>query len=68
MAQSKDSVPARKVVENGTTGDLIVGKESRKSQLNASPQLLKKNDSLNKEASTPSKKKKIKPKSRKSGT
>ena len=64
MAQSKDS---RKAVENGTRGDLILGKENRKSQLSASPQALKQKDSLNKEASTRSKKKKINTKSQRSG-
>jgi len=60
MAQSKDSVPARKVVENGTKGDLIVGKENKKSQLNAPTQSLQQKDSL--KPSTQPKKKKIKDK------
>ena len=67
MAQLKDSVPARKAVENGTKGDLIIGKENKKSQLTSSPQLLRQKDSANKEASTLPKKKKAKCKGRKSG-
>jgi hypothetical protein len=48
MAQSKDSVPARPLIEKGTSGDLILGKENKKKQLNASPQLLPTNDSIRK--------------------
>lgn len=60
MAQSKDSVPARKVVENGTNGDLILGKEKRKSQLTTSSQFLRQKDSSNKQTSIVPKKKKSK--------
>ena len=67
MAQSKDSVPARKAVESGTNGDLIIGNENKKSQLGASPQQLQQKDSVNKEHSTQLKKKKTKNKGRKSG-
>lgn len=45
LAQSKDSVPAKKIIEQGTKGDIIVGNEKKKAQLNASPQPLK-GDSL----------------------
>jgi hypothetical protein len=68
MAQSKDSVPARKLVESGTKGDLIIGDEKRKSQLTGSPQFLRQKDSSNKQTSTVPKKKKSKSKGRKSGT
>jgi len=42
MAQGKDSMPAKKVAEKGAKGDLILGKQNKKKQLNASPQLLNK--------------------------
>jgi len=48
IAQSKDSVPAGPLIEKGTKGDLILGKENKKKQLNASPQLLLANDSIRK--------------------
>ena len=67
MAQTKDSVPAKKVVENGTKGDLIIGKENKKSQLMAPPQPLKQKDTLHKQSSTRPQKKKAKNKSRKEG-
>ena len=67
MAQSKDSVPARKVAENGAKGDIILGKQNKKDQLSASPQLLKQKDSLHKQVSTEPKKKKPKNKSGKGG-
>lgn len=59
LAQSKDSVPAKKVIEQGTKGDIIVGKENKKKQLKASPERLQ-TDSLRKAAPTHSKKKKCK--------
>jgi len=67
MAQVKDSVPAKKVAEQGAPGDIILGKQNKKSQLNASPELLQKKDSLHKEASPQPKKKKSKSKNRKDG-
>lgn len=46
LAQSKDTVPAKKIIEQGTKGDIIVGNENKKAQLNASPQSLHQGDSL----------------------
>ena len=60
MAQSKDSVQAKKVAESGATGDIILGKQNKKTQLSVSPQRFTQKDSLHKEASIQSKKKKIK--------
>ena len=41
MAQSKDTPSAKKVVEKGAKGDMILGNEIKKKQLTASPQGLK---------------------------
>jgi len=41
MAQIKDSPSAKGVVEKGTKGDIILGKDTKKKQLMASPQVLK---------------------------
>jgi hypothetical protein len=38
MAQKQDSVPARSLAEKGAQGDIILGKENKKSQLLESPQ------------------------------
>ena len=65
MAQAKDSAPAKKVVEKGAQGDITLGKQNKKNQLNASPQQLQQKDSLHKEVSTQPKTKKSKSKSRK---
>jgi hypothetical protein len=65
MAQAKDSAPAKKVVEKGAQGDIILGRKNKKNQLNASPQQLQQKDSVQREASTQSKKKKSKSKGRK---
>ena len=67
IAQAKDSVPARKVAEKGAQGDIIIGKQNKKNQLSASPELLQQKDSLHNEASTQPKKKKSKNKSGKGG-
>jgi hypothetical protein len=64
MAQAKDSVPAKKLAEKGAQGDVILGKQNKKSQLNAEPQMLQK-DSVDKPGSTQSKRKKSKIKNRK---
>ena len=60
MAQVKDSVPAKKLAEQGSKGDLILGKQNKRNQLTASPQMLQQKDSLQKEASIQQKKKKSK--------
>lgn len=60
LAQSKDSVPAKKVIEQGTKGDIILGNENKKKQLSASPQLLQQRDSASKAGYTHPKKKKCK--------
>lgn len=63
MAQDKDTIPAKSVIEKGTTGDLILGKENKKKHLTASPQSLQRKDSLQKnKIYAPSKKKKYKDK------
>ena len=67
MAQAKDSAPAKKVVEKGAQGDIILGKQNKKDQLNASPQQLQQKDSLHREVSNQSQKKKSKSKSRRRG-
>ncbi len=48
MGQSKDSLPAKPLIEKGATGDLIIGKENKKKQLSKSPQFLQQTDSLHK--------------------
>ena len=48
MAQKQDSVPARSLAEKGAQGDIILGKENKKSQLSAAPQLLQVGDSSGK--------------------
>jgi hypothetical protein len=45
MAQKQDSVPARSLAEKGAQGDIILGKENKKSQLLESPQILQVGDS-----------------------
>ena len=40
MAQKQDSVPARSLAEKGAQGDIILGKENKKSQLLDPPQIL----------------------------
>ncbi|HET9826502.1 MAG TPA: hypothetical protein VFP87_14280 [Chitinophagaceae bacterium] len=58
LAQSKDTVPAKKIIEQGTKGDIIVGNENKKKQLTAAPQVLRQRDSTQKAPSAKSKKKK----------
>jgi hypothetical protein len=66
-AQSKDSVPAKKIIEQGAKGDIITGKEVKKKQLNAPPKMLKQQDSAHKKTYMGPKKKKLKSKTRKTG-
>jgi hypothetical protein len=63
IAQAKDSVPVKKVAEKGAQGDIILGKQDKKTKLNNPPQKLEHQDSLQKEASTQPKRKKSKTKS-----
>jgi len=65
MAQAKDSIPTKNVIEQGAKGDIILGKQNKQNQLTAAPQQLQQKDSLHKEASTHPKKKKSKNKNRK---
>ena len=64
MAQAKDSVPAKNLAEKGAQGDVILGKQNKKSQLNAETQMLQK-DSVDKPGSTQPKRKKSQIKNRK---
>ena len=48
MAQKQDSIPARSLAEKGAQGDIILGKENKKSQLSAAPQILQVGDSSGK--------------------
>ncbi len=48
MAQKQDLIPARSLVEKGAQGDIILGKESKKSQLSFTPQILEAADSSSK--------------------
>ena len=48
MAQKQDSVPARSLAEKGAQGDIILGKENKKSQLLDPPQILQVGDSSGK--------------------
>jgi hypothetical protein len=59
MAQSNDTIPAKKVTEKGEKGDIILGKEYRKKQLGKTPQSIQSADSaLKKETVIQSEKKK----------
>ena len=62
MAQARDSMPAKKVVEQGAKGDIILGKQNKQNQLTAAPHQLQQKDSLHKEAPVKPKKKKSKAK------
>jgi len=62
MAQSKDSASAKKVVEKGAKGDIILGKQNKKKQLTAAPTVLKKQHSLHQPNYIPPKKRKAKTK------
>ena len=56
-AQSKDTLSARQVIENGSKGDVILGEKIKKAQLNDSAVLLhSKNNVRSKEAIRSSKK------------
>jgi hypothetical protein len=47
MAQSRDTIPtAKQIIEKGTEGDIILGKENRKKQLKASAQFMQATDSI----------------------
>jgi hypothetical protein len=54
VAQKQDSVPVKPLVEKGGQGDILLGKETKKAQLSAAPQILN--------AADPSQKKNIRPK------
>jgi hypothetical protein len=64
MAQARDSVQTKKIIEQGAHGDIILGKQNQKKQLNASPEFLQQRDSVYDAKSTQPKKKKSKSKSR----
>ncbi len=49
MAQKQDPVPARPLAEKGAQGDIILGKENKKSQLLDPSQILQVGDSSRKE-------------------
>jgi len=57
MAQIKDSPSAKRVVEKGTKGDIILGKDTKKKQLMASPQVLEQQSHAKTPYVTPKKKK-----------
>ena len=61
MAQANESVPAKKIIEQGTKGDIIVANQNKTHLLNAPPQLLHQRDSAWKATFTKPKKKKCKP-------
>lgn len=46
MAQQKDSLPAKPVIEKGTKGDIIVGKKIKQKHLTDRPELLQKTDTV----------------------
>ena len=45
FAQSKDTITAKKIVDSGSKGDIILGEKNKKDQLNDTPVLLYSNDS-----------------------
>ncbi len=61
LAQSTDSISVRQIVENGSKGDIILGKEYQKKQLAFDPQLTKIKSPCKKQNAMCSKKKKPKP-------
>ena len=65
MAQTKDSGSLKKVIESGTKGDIFLGKENKKKQLNAAPHILNQEDSSHKAPYIAPKKKKAKNKNSK---
>jgi hypothetical protein len=48
MGQKPDSVPVRSLTEKGAKGDIILGQESKRSQLSAQPEMLNPADSSQK--------------------
>ena len=62
MAQNKDSIVSKKIVEKGAKGDIILGKQNKKKQLTAAPTVLKKQHSLHQPNYIPPKKRKAKTK------
>jgi hypothetical protein len=48
VAQKKDSVPVKPITEKASSGDIILGKENKKQQLNSPPQLLERKEPLRK--------------------
>ena len=58
VAQRQDSVPVRPLVEKGGQGDILLGKETKKAQLSAGPQILSAADSTQKKEIRSKKKKK----------
>jgi len=48
MAQRQDSVPVRSLAEKGSQGDILLGKEAKRDQLSAPPQMLNAADSSQK--------------------
>jgi|GEM_PF-2269420 len=45
-AQSKDTVPAQKIIDKGSKGDIILGVKNKKDQLNNTPVFLHSRDSI----------------------
>ena len=45
-AQSKDTIPAQKIIDKGSKGDIILGEKNKKDQLNNTPVLLHTGDSI----------------------
>jgi hypothetical protein len=48
MAQKQDSIPVRSLAEKAAQGDIILGQESKKQQLQAAPPMLNAVDSFQK--------------------
>ena len=45
-AQSIDTIPAQKIIDKGSKGDIILGEKNKKDQLNNTPVLLHPQDSV----------------------
>lgn len=58
LAQQKDTATAKHVIEKGTKGDIILGKEIQKQQLEKAPQMLEMNQPVKKQSATSNSKKK----------
>ena len=56
-AQSKDTIPAQKIIDKGSKGDIILGEKNKKDQLNNAPVLLHPKDSVCRKDSIKSSKK-----------